>query len=50
MKLFRLKFIDVDMVISDKVYEFAEATLADLKERFEGIDRLAEINQMKVKT
>ena len=37
-----------DMGISDKVYEYAEATLSDLKERFEEIDKLAEINQMKV--
>ena len=34
--------------ISREVYEFGEQVLAGLKERFEGIDKNAEYNQMKV--
>ena len=38
----------LNMGISEKTYEFGEAILGELKERFEAIDRVAEINQMKV--
>ena len=34
--------------ISAQVYDFGEEILARLKERFEGIDRVAELNQAKV--
>ena len=34
--------------ISAQVYDFGENILADLKERFAGIDRIAELNQAKV--
>ncbi len=36
------------MGISEKVFEFGENILDSLKERFEEIDRIAEINQLKV--
>ena len=36
------------MGISKKVIEFSNEVLAGLKERFEGIDKVAEYNQMKV--
>ena len=38
----------LNMGISEKTYEFGEAILGELKERFETIDQVAEINQMKV--
>ena len=34
--------------ISSQVYDFGEEILAALKDRFEGIDRIAELNQAKV--
>ena len=34
--------------ITAQVYDFGEQILAELKERFEGIDRVAELNQAKV--
>ncbi len=34
--------------ISEMIYELGEEVLKDLKERFEGIDRTAEINSLKV--
>ncbi len=34
--------------ISAQVYDFGENILAELKERFEGIDRISELNQAKV--
>lgn len=34
--------------ISDKVYEFGENILQGLEERFDAIDRMAELNQLKV--
>ena len=34
--------------ISAQVYDFGESILAELKERFEGIDRISELNQAKV--
>ena len=37
-----------DFGIDDKVCEFSENILKDLKERFDEIDRLADINQLKV--
>lgn len=37
-----------ELGISRRVYEFGESVLAELKERFEGIDRVAEYNQCKV--
>ncbi len=37
-----------DFGIDDKVCEFSESILKDLKERFDEIDRLADINQLKV--
>ena len=37
-----------DFRIDDKVCEFAENILKDLKERFDDIDKLADINQLKV--
>ncbi len=37
-----------DMGISRRVWEFGETILEKLKERFEGIDRVAEYNQCKV--
>jgi cystathionine beta-lyase family protein involved in aluminum resistance len=37
-----------DFGIDDKVCEFAEKILSDLKPRFDEIDRLADINQLKV--
>ena len=37
-----------DFGIDDKVCEFAETILSDLKPRFDEIDRLADINQLKV--
>ncbi|MBR6382580.1 MAG: aminotransferase class V-fold PLP-dependent enzyme [Lachnospiraceae bacterium] len=37
-----------DFGIDDKVCEFAESILSDLKPRFDEIDRLADINQLKV--
>lgn len=37
-----------DLGICDEVYNFGEDVLASLKERFEGIDGIAEINQCKV--
>ena len=37
-----------EMGVSRQVYEYGEKILADLKERFEGIDRVAEYNQAKV--
>ena len=37
-----------DFGIDDKVCEFAETILSDLKPRFDDIDRLADINQLKV--
>ncbi len=37
-----------DMGISRRVWEFGETILEELKERFEGIDRVAEYNQCKV--
>lgn len=36
------------MGIDEKVYDFSEKILSDLKERFEAIDKIAECNQMKV--
>ena len=40
--------IYADMNISDEVYEYTSKILDGLKERFEKIDMMAEINQMKV--
>ena len=40
--------IYADMNISDEVYEYTSGILDGLKERFEKIDMMAEINQMKV--
>ena len=37
-----------DFGIDDKVCDFAESILSDLKPRFDEIDRLADINQLKV--
>lgn len=37
-----------DMGISDEVFAFANAVLEELKPRFEKIDEIAEMNQMKV--
>lgn len=37
-----------DLGISDAVFERGEAVIAELKERFEAIDRMAEFNQAKV--
>ena len=37
-----------EMGISDEVFEYSNKVLDSLKERFEKIDKLAEINQMKV--
>lgn len=37
-----------ELGISEKVYKFGEQALEDLKERFDGIDRIAEYNQLKV--
>ena len=34
--------------ITAQVYDFGEKILAELKDRFEGIDRIAELNQAKV--
>ena len=38
----------LSMGISPEVYDFGEAILRELKPRFEEIDAVAEINQMKV--
>ena len=38
----------LDLGISEAVYSFGEDILSSLKERFEEIDRVAEINQCKV--
>ena len=38
----------LSMGISEKVYEFGNQILEELKERFEDIDAIAEYNQMKV--
>lgn len=38
----------LSMGISKKVLDFADETLAELKDRFERIDEIAEINQLKV--
>ena len=43
-----MKNIYKDFGIDDKVCEFSESILKDLKERFDEIDRLADINQLKV--
>ena len=43
-----LKKYYIDLGISEKVYEFCEKTEAELKLRFEEIDRIAEQNQIKV--
>ena len=43
-----MKNIYKDFGIDDKVCEFSENILKDLKERFDEIDRLADINQLKV--
>ena len=40
--------IYADMNISDEVYVYTSGILDGLKERFEKIDMMAEINQMKV--
>ncbi|MBO4347626.1 MAG: methionine gamma-lyase family protein [Lachnospiraceae bacterium] len=37
-----------DFAISDEVFEYCEKTIDSLKERFEKIDRMADINQLKV--
>ncbi len=37
-----------DFAISDEVFEYCEKTIESLKERFEKIDRTADINQLKV--
>ena len=37
-----------DMGIDDKVYKLSESILEGLSERFNEIDRVAEINQLKV--
>lgn len=37
-----------DLGISDTVYDRGEAVIAELKERFDAIDRMAEFNQAKV--
>ena len=37
-----------DFAISDEVFEYCENTIESLKERFEKIDRTADINQLKV--
>ena len=37
-----------ELGISDEVFEFGEKILADLKDRFEAADRVAEYNQCKV--
>lgn len=38
----------LSMGISEKVYDFGNAILEELKPRFEEIDRVAEVNQLKV--
>jgi cystathionine beta-lyase family protein involved in aluminum resistance len=43
-----MKNIYKDFGIDDKVFGFSESILKDLKERFDEIDRLADINQLKV--
>lgn len=43
-----MKNIYKDFGIDDKVFEYSESILKDLKERFDEIDRLADINQLKV--
>lgn len=42
------KTLYASMGISEKVYQYGEKTLMDLKERFERIDQTAEYNQLKV--
>ena len=37
-----------DMGIDDKVYKLSESILEGLSDRFNEIDRVAEINQLKV--
>lgn len=43
-----MKNIYKDFGIDDKVFKYSESILKDLKERFDEIDRLADINQLKV--
>lgn len=43
-----LKNLYNNLGIDDKVYEFGEGIIRDLRERFEKIDEIAEYNQMKV--
>ncbi|MBP5528815.1 MAG: aminotransferase class V-fold PLP-dependent enzyme [Lachnospiraceae bacterium] len=43
-----MKNIYTDFGIDDKVFEFSENILKELKPRFDEIDRLADINQLKV--
>ena len=43
-----LKEYYVNMGISSEVYDLGESILTELKSRFEKIDKIAEINQMKV--
>ena len=43
-----MKNIYKDFGIDDKVYDFSEKILNGLKSRFDEIDRLADINQLKV--
>ncbi len=38
----------LDLGISEEVYNYSQKVLAGLKERFDGLDSLAEFNQMKV--
>ncbi|MBP5669090.1 MAG: methionine gamma-lyase family protein, partial [Lachnospiraceae bacterium] len=44
----QMKNAYLDMGISEKTYAFGESVLKELKERFEEIDKVAEINQLKV--
>ncbi|MEG0804952.1 MAG: methionine gamma-lyase family protein [Lachnospiraceae bacterium] len=48
MKELTPKELYEEMGISSKVYEFGETILEDLKERFQKIDEIAEVNQLKV--